>query len=482
MSLGPSVFLLALLADGAPAQVPSPPVATTEEQAVETQPPVPEEPITYALGVLSVPDFLAPGEPFKLVDLRYGFSDTFSTTQAFAARVRVKSWGYLGAEVEGERKGVTLTGPRLDLAASGENGACDLLARYRAPWLIVSTQARKRAPAGGGGWLLDPALSVRLSPDLELIGGAQGDTSRPDDRFFRSASLGFFWQRGTRFEAEGEYVHEYVSTDGRTENTRKSGTLSLVGQVRALELGGEAFFEDTAGRFPRQETGGSVQARLPLGARLLVEGGARARWEVGLNNRSREYRGAVTWFGRRFTLPRTGEAAERTLGLARRATEMGGNERRVFGDDDRRAQRERLSLLARRDALADDMAALYRAQVAERAVPLLGAEVLDGSDALTGVHSRKARLFVGVPWPPAWPWRASESAVPFLRFDLERGRETSGLGFKAITWGGSLTASLNREMDLVFRYRHIDPTALDLIRGIGKRRTIELSYVYAFGR
>jgi hypothetical protein len=72
--------------------------------------------------------------------------------------------------------------------------------------------------------------------------------------------------------------------------------------------------------------------------------------------------------------------------------------------------------------------------------------------------------------------------VPFLRLDLERGRETSGASFRAITWAGSLAASLNREMDLVLRYRHADPTPLDLIRGIGKRRTIELSYVHAFGR
>ncbi len=481
MSPGLFVLLLALLADEPATQVRWPPATVPAEQAGETEPSAPEG-LMYPLGARSTPDFLAPGDPFKLVGLRYGFSDTFSTTHTFAARVRVEGWGYLGAEFEGERKGVTLTGPRLDLAASGENGAYDLLGRYRGSRLIVSTRARKAARSAGGGWLLDPSLSVRLSPDLELVGRVAGDTSRPDARFLRSASLGFFWQRGTRFEAAGEYVHEYVSTDGRFENTRNTGTVSLLGQVRALELSGEAFLEDTAGPFPRREAGGSLQARLPLGGHLLVEGGARGRFEVGLNNRSREYRGALTWSGRHFTLPRTGEAAERTVGLARKATEMGYNERRVFGDDERRAQRERLSLLRRREELGDDMAALYRAQVAERAVPLLGAEMLDRTDALAGVSSRTARLFVGVPWPPAWPWQASESAVPFLRLGLERGRETSGAGFRAITWGGSLTASLNREMDLVLRYRHIDPTPVEIIRGIGKRRTIELSYVYALGR
>ncbi len=92
------------------------------------------------------------------------------------------------------------------------------------------------------------------------------------------------------------------------------------------------------------------------------------------------------------------------------------------------------------------------------------------------------RAFVGVPWPPAWPWQANEAAVPFLRLDLSRQRQTSGIGFEAVTWASSLSVALNREMDLVLRWSRSDPTALDLIRGIGRRRTIELSYVYAFGR
>jgi hypothetical protein len=37
-------------------------------------------------------------------------------------------------------------------------------------------------------------------------------------------------------------------------------------------------------------------------------------------------------------------------------------------------------------------------------------------------------------------------------------------------------------MDLVLSWRRAGATPLDLIRGIGDRRTIELSYVYAFGR
>ena len=156
MSPGLSVLLLALLADEPVTQVRWPPATVPAEQAGETEPSAPEG-LMYPLGALSTPDFLAPGDPFKLVDLRYGFRDTFSTTQTFAARMRVKSWGYLGVEFEGERKGVTLTGPRLDLAASGENGAYDLLGRYRgsrgtrAGPTLASCGPPPSASSGSGG-------------------------------------------------------------------------------------------------------------------------------------------------------------------------------------------------------------------------------------------------------------------------------------------------------------------------------------------
>ena len=72
--------------------------------------------------------------------------------------------------------------------------------------------------------------------------------------------------------------------------------------------------------------------------------------------------------------------------------------------------------------------------------------------------------------------------MPFLRLDLERERQLSGPSFETLSYGASLAVALNREMDLVLSWRRTGATPLDLIRGIGDRRTIELSYVYAFGR
>ncbi|HSD67893.1 MAG TPA: hypothetical protein VLF95_14390, partial [Vicinamibacteria bacterium] len=368
------------------------------------------------------------------------------------------------------------------LQAAGEDGVYDFSGSYRAPRFIASAGAETGGPAEGSGWLLSPALSVRLSPGLEVGAWAVGNTRKPDDRFLRETSLGFLWQRGVAFEAAGTIGRARETVEAGFENTRDRGALSLVGQAFGAELGGEAWVEDVDGRFPRREGGGSAQARVPLAARLLAEGGALLRFERGAGLRAHEYRGALTWFGRRFTLPRSGAAAARAQDLAHRATKRGDNERIAFTEADRRAQRERLSLGREREALGGEVAALHRAQAEERNVPLLGIELVDAEDALPGVATRTARAFVGVPWPPAWPWQANDAAVPFLRLEASWQRRTSGVDFEAVTWASSLAVALNREMDLVLSWSRSDPSALDLIRGVGRRRTLELAYVYAFGR
>jgi len=466
-------FFLELLL-GTPAAGP-PPAAAAPTAPVE-------DGVEYPLGWMGIPDLSAPAEPFKLVDLRYRVTDTERTTHAFAARVKVRNRGYLGASFEGERREISWTSQRLELQANGEEGVYGFFGSYRAPRFILSAAAQTGGSAEGSGWLLTPSLSVRLSPGLEVFAWAQGNTREPDDRFLRAASLGFLWQRGVGFEAAGEIGRTYQVVEAGFENERDWGVLSAVGQVGGAEITGEAWVEDVDGRFPRREEGGSAQARVRLAARLLAEGGARVHFEDGAGLRAHEYRGAVTWFGRRLTLPRSGEAAARAQELARRATARGANERIAFTDRDRRAQRERLSLSRDSEDFREAVADLHRAQVAERNVPLLGLEFLDAEDALPGVTTRAARAFVGVPWPPACPWQANDAAVPFLRLDVSWLRRTSGVDFEAVTWASSLSVALNREMDLVLSWSRSDPSALDLIRGVGQRRTIELAYVYAFGR
>jgi hypothetical protein len=437
---------------------------------------------TYPLGPLAVPDFLAPGRPFALTDLRYSMSDDGRAEHAFAARVRCRNVGYLGVEFDRDRQGLSLQAHRLSLDAATENGAWFLGAGWRASRVVVSFDARSSAVGSHRDWVLGPTLSVRLGSDVEAYSWASGNTARPEGRFLTGFGLGAVWQRGSWLEAVGELARRYEVTDAPSENRTDSGRLSAVAQLGPAEATAEASLEDVRGRFPRRESEAAGQLRVPLAGRLLLEGGASGRFDSEAGALRHEYRGALTWFGRRFTLPRAGSAAAQAVSLARRATDGGEYELRAFDDPALRAQRERLSLSPRAAEYREAMEAVYRAQVEERSVPLLGVEVRQSEDVLTGERTFSARALAGVPWPPAWPWQGREAAVPFLRLDVEHERITTATRFRSDVDRVALTVSLNRDMDLALRWERTEPTALDLVRGIGERRTFAVSCVYARGR
>ena len=459
-----------------------PPVAASTPAAGQAAEAVPAPLPTYPLGPLPVPDFLAPGRPFALTDLRYSLRDSGDAKQAFAARVRYRSLGYLGVEFDGDRQSVSLETHRLSLGASTENGVWTLGAGWRARRVIASADARETGEGDARGWALGPTVQFRVTPDVEVYGWATGDTAKPEGRFLTAAGLGAVWQRGAWLEAVGQYARSYELTGAGSENRLDAGRLSVVAQLGRAEVVAEGSLEDTQGRFPRRESDAVGRVRLPLAPRLLLEGAVLGRFDWETGPLRHQYAGALTWFGRRFRLPRAGLVGRRAVDLARRATEAGEYERRVFDDEALRAQRERLALSPRAAELREDMEAVYRAQVEERSVPLLGVEFLSRDDTLTGESSVATRALVGVPWPAAWPWRAGEGSVPFLRLDLEHERTTTATFHRSSTDRASLTVSLNREMDLVVRVARAEPTALDVVRGIGVVRTFTASYVYARGR
>jgi hypothetical protein len=463
------VFLLFLAADP----------GAQDAQTAPAAEPLP----AYPLGPASVPDFLAPGEPFTLSDLRYSLSDSGTAQHAFAARVRYKDLGHLGAEFDGDRQAVSLLTHQLSFSAATENGTWTLGAGWRAQRLLVSADAHYDNADGHRGWQLGPTVRFRLTSDAELYGWGAGDTVRPAERWLTRYGAGALWQRGAWLEAVAEYARDYDVTGAGSENRTDSGRLSVIAQLGRAEVSGEGSLEETQGRFPRRASDAGGRLRLPLvGSRLWLEAGATGRFDGKAGELRHELRGELTWFGRRLPRPRAGQAAQRAVALARHATAGGEYELRSFDTDGLRAQRERLSLSPHAADYRGEMEALYRAQVEERAVPLLGLEVRQRDDRLTGESAIAARALVGMPWPPAWPWRPSLAGVPFLRLELEHERTTTATSFRSNSDRASLKVSLRREMDLVLGFTRAEPTALDVIRGIGVRRTFLVSWVYARGR
>jgi len=462
---------------------PNPPASATPSSGVEET--TPPETLRYPLGALPVPDFLAPGEPFTLTDILYGLDDQDGTRHSFAARVRFKDWGYLGAETEGERRGLTLMTHRVNAAVFSENGTWDFSGGYRGHRFLLSADALLRGP-GDRTWQLEPSLSVLLTSGLELRGRLIADTAQPgpDRRLVTDSGVGVLWQRGARLEMLGEFERSYSTIATGDENQTDRGALSVVAQVGRVELDGQGSVQDVEGRFPRRDYDVAVQARVPITTRLLLEGGSENRIEKGAGELFHEYRGALTWYGRRFTLPRSGRVAERAVALARHAWETGEYELAAFDDDAIRAQRERLSLSGRRPDYREDMTSLYRAQVAERPLPLFGLEGRQTADSVSGETVRVASVFFGVPWPPSLPWRARESSVPFLQVGYQHEWHTtaSAIDFRSGVDSMSVTTSLSREMDLVVQWSRIQPSALDVIRGVGVHQRFAASCVFARGR
>jgi hypothetical protein len=434
----------------------------------------------YPLGALPLPDFLAPGDPLTLADLRFAASGGDQDQHSLRARVRWLDLGYTSFELSGERSGFGFEGHRLSLAASEENDDWTLGASFRTRRVILWADGRSRG--GGRRWAFGPTLQVRLSPDVEVYGWVEGDSERPKGRSLTELGAGALWQRGARLESGLRWARSYVATAAGDQNRVDAVEASLVAQLARAELRAIGLLQDVAGRFPRREADAALGLRLPLLPRLLLEADAGGRFDGEAGALRHELGGALTWLGRRFTLPRAGLVAERSLALARSATAAGENERRAFDEDALRAQRERLSLSRHAPALLADMQDAYRAQVEERPLPLVGLSARYRENVLTGERAALAGALVGMPWPPAWPWSASAGAVPFLTLELEHARVETASHFRSETDRVSLTISLSREMDLVARYLRAEPTALDVIRGIGTRRSLALEYVYARGR
>jgi hypothetical protein len=469
MALG--AFLLTALC-AAPAARPATPVPTA----------VPEPLPRYPLGTLAFPDFLQRGEPLLFTDVRYIGPQVEGDPNQWLLGVRWLNLGYVSLELADKQHGVAFRGHRLGLAYSGDEGSNSFAASFRTARVIASADARSNEGRRGHTWIYAPTLQFRLTSDVELYGWVQGDSARPHRRSLTEYGAGAVWQRGAWLETNLEYVQAYTTTAAGDPNRVDSARAAAVAQLAHAELTARARVEETRGRFPRREAETALGLRLPLSERLLLEGSADGLFDSHAGSLDHGYGGGLTWFGRRFTLPRAGRMAERSLALARAATAAGEYELRAFDEEGLRAQRERLSLSRRAQEQREAMEAVYRAQIEERALPLLGLRVRHRNDRMGGERLNGLGLLVGMPWPPAWPWSHSERAVPFLKLELESERLTTASHFRSETHRASLTVVLNREMDVVATYTRAEPTARDVVLGRGLERRLVLSYVYARGR
>ena len=432
----------------------------------------------YPLGRLALPDFLARGDPLRLSDLR--FRSDGGDEHALLARVRFLDLGYASFELADGGTRLAFDSHRLSLAAEEAGDDWRLGASYRTRRGILFGDARSQR--GGRDWVLGPTLQLKLGDDVSLVGWLEASTARPKGRSLTELGAEALWQRGAWLEAQLRYARSYVVTAAGDENRVDVARASLVAQLARAEVSAFGLLEDVAGRFPRTEAEPALGLRLPVFGRLLLEADASGRFDTEAGALRHGLGGSLAWHGRRVTLPRAGRAAEAAVALARAANAAGEYELRAFDDDALRGQRERLSLSRHAPELVAAMEDVYRAQVRERNLPLVGVALRRHENVLTGERVSSLGLLLGVPWPAAWPWSRSEAGVPFLTLQLGRDWTETASRFRSEADRAALTVSLSREMDLVLRYRHAEPTALEVVRGVGTRRRFSLECVYARAR
>ncbi len=269
----------------------------------------------------------------------------------------------------------------------------------------------------------------------------------------RSGSVGFLYQRENDLELRGDASVSRIRTEAGFDQTRSRLGSSGVWNIADIELDGTFHVDRITQRLGRTEALAELGVTIRMAGNFVVTGRTLQQWQPGVERFVRDYRGALTFFGRRFRFARQSEAAAEVLQLVGRANELGYNERRVYDVESLRALRERLSISPARADLAEAVKTLYLAQVRERNVPQLGFEFATTTDEAAGSETDTYRIFVGVPWCLAWPFTHSKERVEFLRIDWVLGDER----FPSIAWATrshelTVSAELNRQHTLRVRW------------------------------
>ena len=442
----------------------------------------------YALPALTAPCVGAPCGGAALSDFALDLGEP-GGPRAGEARVLWRQRLYLGVGADEKARGLTFSTARWDLKLEHRDDETGLGVEYRGPRLRLAASARDHEAEAGDGWSLDTELALRLSPDLEVILTAlEDERTRPQSppllRPTSAFSLGALWQRGPRFELGGRLASATVESPGGLRLDRRGLEAEVLYQARRWRLDGGLGYQRLSGRFERREAHGDVRFSYRVSGRLVARAEARERYETDLGSLGRALGVEVTYYARRFRFARGGDAGRRTAELARRAWELGLNERRLHDLDGRRRLRQRLALSSARRELEELIDGLYRAQVEERNVALAGVAWSGDRDNLDGSRSRRLEAFVAVPWPRGEgdrAWRHDEAATDFLRFTYARSERDISSGFTTEGSTLALDVSLRRELGLRFSWERPAATGLEFALRTQQPRRFLARVVYRQG-
>jgi hypothetical protein len=453
----------------------------------------------YPLGALRTPPIADEATPFRLVDLRYAFTDDGETLSSFETRVRAGGSLFVGGEVIGDRRGLFVDTQRIELGVSEQNGSYEIEGSFRAPWFVVGTRALHE----DGEWAVSGAGSIRFSNDVELLLSHSHDldqslfTPSPVKEFARSGmipppgqpsrelrgtSLGLLYQSENHLEALADARLSRVRTEAGFDLDVERYRLATLWNPDRFEIDGELSYERTSGRLATKDFTASLGIDAEVGSHVLARASTLQRWEPGVLRFEEDYRVGATFFGRRHRFARRSDASARILELQRKANALGYNERRVYDLEGLRRFRERLGLSPARLELKEALDELYRAQVRDRNVPQLGFELEIGEDSILSVERRGYRAFIGVPWPLRFPFLPDEDLVEFLLAELIIRHEDYAGGIRAVSREASLTAFLSREMSLAFRWQDLGITPQEVILERSRPSRFTVSFEYAMGR
>ena len=426
-------------------------------------------PLEYALPDLGWRCVAKPCRGVLVADLGFAVVDPGGPDHG-RIRLRLVDRFYLGARADGSTRGLTLSAARWDVAVEDEDERTALEGEYRAPRARARATAERDDRGPDDGWRLGLEAALRLSPDLELTLELTDD-DRPRlgfDRTFEPTSavaLGALWQRGDRLDLSGRLVSATVETAAGFELDSREVGLEAVYQARHWRLAGSLQLEDLSGRLERRLAEADLRLAVRITSHLVTETSVRERHELDLGSLERDVEASLTYYVRRFHFARGGEAGARTVALARRAGELGFNERRQHDPEGRRRLRERLASAGAAAADLETLIAdLYRAQIEERNVALGGISWRRDADNLVGSRYRELTAFFAIPWPNGrGPHRLihDEAAVDFLRFTYQRSERAISAGFATRGTTLAMDIALNRELELRFAWEDPAATGLD---------------------